>query len=208
MQRHDHAAAACRAALGLQQAQRELRARWREAQRHFSPEVLHMRTRVGLNTGQAVVGNIGSELRFNYTMMGAAVNLAQRMESAASHYGCGILVSSATVAAALRDEPDLVFLEVDLVTFAGLASSVAVFELLGKGVEARSLYQPLLDEYAAARVLYREGRWNEAAEAFARAAAAGGVAQAKNPGAVMAARCRRYAAEGREHRAEFVMGKS
>ena len=158
-------------------------------------------------TPEASVGNIGSELRFNYTMMGAAVNLAQRMEAAASHYGCGILVSSATAAAALRDEPNLVFREVDRVNFAGLASSVAVFELLGSGVEARARHQSVSEEYAAALALYRESRWSEAAAAFARAAAHEGASSAKNPCSVMAARCRRFAAEGREHCADFVLGK-
>ncbi|MFM8230696.1 MAG: adenylate/guanylate cyclase domain-containing protein, partial [Chthoniobacterales bacterium] len=137
LQRADHAAAACRAALALVEAQAALRRRWSEAGKAFPAEALDMRTRVGLNTGIAVVGNIGSELRFNYTMMGASVNLAQRLEAAAAHYGAEILVSAHTAEVALRDDASLVFRELDRVLLPGQTEPVTAFQLLASGDEAR-----------------------------------------------------------------------
>jgi len=208
LHRPDHAAAACRAALALQQVQAELRSRWAADGRQFPAEVLQMRTRIGLNTGAAVVGNVGSEVRFNYTMMGSAVNLAQRMEAAASHYGVDILASSSTVTSARRDEPQLIFRELDRVTFAGLASSVAVFELLGVGPSARETRSGLMEEYAAALALYREGRWDDAAEAFVRASQHESSASMRNPSVVMAARCRDFASKAKKPDGDFVLAKS
>jgi adenylate cyclase len=208
LQRPDHAAAACRAALALQDTQAMLRQRWSQSGRRLPAEVLDMHTRVGLNTGMAVVGNIGSELRFNYTMMGAAVNLAQRMEAAASHYGSGILVSSATAEAALRDDALLVFRELDRITVAGLAASVAVFELLGSGEDARESNRALLSEYAVALALYNEGRWPEAAEAFMSASLNEASGRRKNPCLVMASRCESFALEGRERGHDFSLTKN
>lgn len=207
LQRPDHAAAACRAALALQDAQTMLRQRWTQSGQRWPAEVLDMRTRVGLNTGRAVVGNIGSTLRFNYTMMGAAVNLAQRMETAASHYGCGILVSSSTAEAARRDDPQLVFRELDRIAVAGLEASVCVFELIGSAESSRADLRGLLDNYAAGLALYREGRWREAADAFLSASGHESPDRGKNPSVVMASRCESFALEGRTNEQIFRLTK-
>lgn len=209
LHRPDHAAAACRAALALQEAQPVLHARWAGGTVNLPAEVLRMHTRVGLNTGKAVVGNIGSELRFNYTMMGSSVNLAQRMEAAAAHYGCDILVSSSTMEAARRDDALLVFRELDRINVPGLASAVGIFELLGRGddVLERSLIRR--EAYAAALALYRERRWKEAAVAFMAVSSSEPEAQRKNPSMVMASRCEAYALQGREpgDSGDFVLTK-
>ena len=101
----DHAARAVRAALRCQQKLAELRVNW--AARGL-PE---LRARIGLNSGTAVVGNMGSQQRFDYTMMGDMVNLASRLESAASVYGLYILIGEETQkragGAALMRELDL-----------------------------------------------------------------------------------------------------
>lgn len=207
LQRPDHAAAACRAALALQDAQAALRQKWSEAGQPFPAEVLDMRTRVGLNTGMAVVGNIGSELRFNYTMMGAAVNLAQRLEAAASHYGSSILVSASTMEAALRHDPLLVFRELDRIHVAGVAASVAVFELLGSGEELLKKSSGLIGQYAAALALYRSGEWSDAADAFMSASHFEGSGRRKNASMVMASRCESFALEGREPGREISLSK-
>lgn len=209
LHRPDHAAAACRAALALQEAQAVLHARWAASGRNLPAEVLHMHTRVGLNTGHAVVGNIGSELRFNYTMMGSSVNLAQRMEAAAAHYGCDILVSLSTAEAAWRDDARLVFRELDKINIPGLASEVGIFELLGRGEEFRRHSKGRRDSYAAALGLYREGRWSEAADAFMAASSFEPETGRKNPSLVMANRCEASALHGRPRGApEFVLTKN
>jgi adenylate cyclase len=150
-----------------------------------------MRSRVGLHTGPAVVGNIGSKLRFNYTMMGDTVNLAQRIEAAAGHYGAGILVSGETFAAASKDDPELVFRALDRILVPGRTQPVAIYELLGRGDEAAAACAERISSYAAARSLYREGCWAEAAEAFRVAARRELFPDAANPPLLMAIRCDR-----------------
>ncbi len=184
-----HASAACRAALSLQETQVRLRVQWGGNGDRWPLRVRQMRSRVGLHTGLAVVGNIGSKLRFNYTMMGDTVNLAQRIEAAAGHFGAGILVSGETHAAASKDDPDLVFRALDRILVPGRTQPVEIYELLGRGPEAAAACADRIASYAAARRLYREGQWAEAAEAFRFAARNEPARDTTNPPLVMAARC-------------------
>ncbi len=87
-----------------------------------------MRTRYGLHVGEVVVGNIGSEDRLNYTAVGAAVNLASRLESLNTHYGTEVLVSEAVVA---RAGDRFLFRRVDRVLPKGLAEPLTVYSLVG-----------------------------------------------------------------------------
>jgi len=184
----DHAAAACRAAIALQDAQASLRERWSKEGKW--PEVVgRMETRVGLHTGMAIVGNIGSELRFNYTMMGDTVNLAQRIESAGSHYGAGILVSGETMVEAFEADPGLVFRNVDRVLVPGHVHPVDLYELLGHGDAVRGKNRARLAIYEEAKSLYARGLWADAREVFLRAVAEEPFPAKKNPSSVMLARC-------------------
>lgn len=203
----DHAAAACRAALALQEGQARLRDRWRRDAGRWPADALRMRTRVGLNTGRAVVGNVGSALRFNYTMMGRTVNLAQRMEAAVEHFGTGILVTAATKEAALRHDDQLVFRALDLILVAGSSEPVEVFDLLGRGEEAMRTGRVRAESFAAARALYAESRWPEARDAFLAAAQHEPAPMAKNPCVVMASRCETFAAQGQIHAPAYPVGK-
>ncbi len=188
----DHAAAACRAAIGLQAAQVRLREQWK-AEARWPDAALRMQTRVGLHTGLAVVGNIGSELRFNYTMMGDTVNLAQRVEAAASHYGVSILVSGDTYGAASSSDHTLVFRPLDRVLVPGRTHPVELFELIGAGDEIRKAYGECFEAYANARKLYVHGSWAAAREGFLRADNLEPSRRIKSPASVMAARCEKLA---------------
>jgi adenylate cyclase len=192
----DHALAACKAALGLQAAQTRLRRRWAEEGERWPARALRMRTRIGLNTGPAVVGNVGSPLRFNYTMMGGTVNLAQRMESAVGHFGADILVTAATFEAARRQDTELVFRPLDKILVSGHHEAVEVYELIGCGNAAAVENRARLAAYAEARALYREGRWAEARDAFLEAAAHEPSTGRLNPSLVMASRCETFSHTG------------
>jgi len=203
---HNHAAAACRAALALQSAQARLRERWTTEAR-WPEAVRKMQTRVGLHTGQAIVGNIGSELRFNYTMMGDTVNLAQRVESAASHYAAGILVSGDTQAAASRSDPGLVFLALDRVIVPGRTHPVELFELLGSGNDVLKIHAECTSLYEEARRHYMRGSWTEARDAFLLAEKAEPVPRKKCPASVMAERCGRLIVRPPVENFEFPLSK-
>ena len=88
----DHAAAACRAAIAMQYAQLRVN---EVLAKDGMPTI---RTGIGVNTGQAVVGNLGSSIRFNYTAIGDAVNLASRLESSTKKMACDILIGETTYA--------------------------------------------------------------------------------------------------------------
>ncbi len=154
----DHAERACRAALGMAEALERLQARWREQGR---PRI---DIGIGLNTGPMLVGNMGSERRFNYTIMGDSVNLASRLEGVTKTFGTRIIISEST-----RDEVGsaVIVRELDMIRVKGKSKPVTIYELLGPG-EERERWQDLLDRFAEALHCYREARWSEALSLFER----------------------------------------
>jgi adenylate cyclase len=117
----DHALHACRAALGMRTALAALHAGWRAEGRPC------LEVRIGINTGSMVIGNIGTQSRFDYTVIGDEVNIASRLEAANKSLGTGILISAATATAAgsLIDVRPL-----GTISVKGRDRSVEVFELL------------------------------------------------------------------------------
>ncbi|WP_424629653.1 adenylate/guanylate cyclase domain-containing protein [Bradyrhizobium sp. SYSU BS000235] len=116
----DHVSHACAAALAMLRANERLNA---EFEQEGWPAY---KTRFGLHIGEAVVGNIGSEDRMNYTALGAAVNLAARLEGLNKSYGTSILVSSAVRE---RVASEFIFRSVDQISPKGFAESFDIFEL-------------------------------------------------------------------------------
>ncbi len=123
---------------------------------------------VGVNSGEVVVGNMGSAERFDYTVIGDAVNLASRLEGLTKIYGARCLVGEATRAAC---DGAFVFREVDRVRVKGKAKPVSLFELL-RGPEGELARYEDLPTFAAALSAYRSGDFPEARRAFAEFAAA------------------------------------
>lgn len=140
----DHAAQAVRAALDMQARAAALGDEF--AARGWPPLAIG----VGLNTGPMNVGNMGSEFRMAYTVLGDSVNLGSRLEGLTKYYGVGIIVSDATRAAA----PAFEYRELDRVRVKGKHEAVTIFEPLGAIGEvdptvlaAREAWQQMLDAY-------------------------------------------------------------
>ena len=170
----DHACQACFAALRCRARSRELNAGW-EAK--GQPP---MHTRFGLHTAEAIVGNVGSSDRMDYTAMGAAVNLASRLEGLNKHFGTEILASE-TVAGRCSDR--FLFRTVGKVLPKGTLTPITVFELMGLHCGECALDEEIAvteptEEYCLwwedAFALYKDRRWDEAVEAFTALAAQDG----------------------------------
>jgi adenylate cyclase len=184
----DHAVHACAAALDMQAALSALSDRW-EAQ-----GLPRQRMRIGIHTGIASVGNMGTSWRFAYTALGDTVNLAARLEPLNNEYGTWICVSQETLDAAGGRQRFLVrFL--DLVSVKGKQKPAAVFELMGHVSDTRLAdhYLPVLDAYNRAMVLYQAGQFADAGELFRQAADANGSG-GDAPSAVFVERCAALAA--------------
>ena len=150
----DHAARACRAAL---RCQRRLAERRDEFEQRTG---VVLRARIGLNTGEAIVGNMGSHERFNYTVLGDAANLASRLEGANKAFGTYLMVSESTWQ---RSGGEWAGRELALLRVVGRQQPVRVFEVTGLPGEA---CPPDWRTFDIARAFFAEGRLAEACALF------------------------------------------
>lgn len=165
----DHGHRAVVTALRVHRRCDELRAKWQteKATKHWPDVVTHLQTRIGLNLGRAVVGNMGSHTRFNYTMMGDTVNLAARMESGAKGYGVYTLVTESVVEASRRAEPDRVlFRALDRIVVKGRTRPVAIYEAMALREDATPRLHECAERFAAGLDAYLAREWAAARAHF------------------------------------------
>jgi len=160
LDQEDQAVRACRAALAQNAALAELNAAFAEE------NLPTLSVRIGLHTGEAVVGNLGSQKRFDYTVIGDTVNLAARLEGLNKFYGTAIMASEATVK---ECEDQMEFRELDLVAVKGRETPVRVFEVMALKGALSPQQAALKEKFAQGLELYRQGHFSAAATAFAAA---------------------------------------
>ena len=159
----NHELWACRTAIKMQENLAVLRKGWQEEGDRW-PEIVHnMQNRIGISSGQMVTGNMGSESRMNYTMMGDNVNTAARLESSAKQYGIYIQIADSTYQP-VKDK--IVVRDLDNVRVLGKSEPVKVFELISEIGQEPEKYKKILPAYHEALDLYKNQEWKKAIEAF------------------------------------------
>jgi len=156
----DHAVQACLAALEKRRTLEDLRPVLKEEFGHD----IHMR--VGINTGMVTAGNMGSEQRFEYTVMGDAVNLASRLEPANKDYGTEIIIGSATYEAA-KEHVEVRLL--DRILVRGKNEPDSIYELLSRKGQLPQAKAQVVALYEEALELHWKRRWDEAVDRLRRA---------------------------------------
>ncbi len=163
----DHAYRACVASQRVHRKLAELRAKWKSEGDKWPEIVWRMQSRIGLNSGLATIGNMGSRTRFNYTMMGDNVNLAARMESGAKAYGVYTMVAEATKLACEQHGGDrLVFRFLDKIVVKGRSIPVPVYEVVGLKEDVNEATRACLAAFGEGIALYQAQRWDEARAKF------------------------------------------
>lgn len=167
----DHAYRACLAALRVQEQLGVLRERWNRQAARWPEGVLKMQSRIGLNTGPATVGNMGSRTRFNYTMTGDNVNLAARMESGAKRWGVYTMCTEATRLACERHGGDrVIFRPLGRIVVLGRTLPVSIFEAVGLKENVPAGMRECLGLFDAGLARYHAGDWQGAIAHFAQSA--------------------------------------
>jgi adenylate cyclase len=156
-----HAVHACKSALEMHKRLNELNDSWRAEAEKAGKKFIPIHIGTGLNTGPCVVGNLGSDQRFDYSVLGDDVNLASRLEGQSKTYGVDIVVGNATK----DNAPDFAFLELDLIKVKGKTVPVRIFALLGdKAVKDGAPFKDLEGEHQKMLSAYRHQNWDHALE--------------------------------------------
>jgi adenylate cyclase len=153
----DHAVDCCRAALACQRAV--------EQADIVDDHGARVKIRIGINSGDMLVGNIGSEVRLNYTVIGDAVNIASRLESTNKSYGSTIIIGPETRRLA---GDRIVVRELDRLAVYGRAGGLQIYELLGMAGEREELL-PWITAYEAGLAAWRSGDFTAAIGHFEQA---------------------------------------
>ena len=161
----NHEKKSCTTALLMQDALEDLRQKWR-GENDWPDIVYSMQHRIGLNCGKMVTGNMGSEMRMNYTMMGDTVNLAARLESSAKQYGVYNFVGE-NIYEETKDA--FIFRFLDFVRVKGKNIPVKVYELVSAKDNADNHTVSLIKVFEEGLDHYYQQQWDKALIHFEKA---------------------------------------
>lgn len=154
----DHARRACFAAIEMQQALAELRKKW--IQEGKPP----LRCRIGINSGLMVIGNMGSQDIFDYTVIGDSVNIASRLEKANKRYGTYLMISEHTYE---QVKQEVIVRELDIIRIKGKKEPVLGYELLAKASDGLPKHQMhMIKRFLRGLEAYKARNWDEAIACF------------------------------------------
>ena len=161
-----HQLHACDAALEMIRQLKQLNEQ-RQAEAEASGiKFLPLKIGIGLNTGECVVGNFGSDFRLNYSVLGDAVNLASRLEGQTKFYGVPIIVGSQTAERAMEK---FALLELDWITVKGKSQPETIYALLGgQELATDPAFQELRGQASQMLACYRAREWRRASDTLAR----------------------------------------
>jgi len=172
----EHERNAARAALAMLADLEALNREWEAEAKARGEEHVPVRIGIGLNTAVCCVGNLGSQHRFDYSVIGDGVNLAARLEGQCKTYGVPAIAGESTA----EKVPDLAFLEIDLLSVVGKTTAVRIYALLGDESRRKSEdFVKLKTAHMALLAAYRSRRFDEAERLLAAARALDGGALAK-----------------------------
>jgi adenylate cyclase len=152
----DHALRACRTGLAMIKALQVLQADWHRR------NVPRIDIGVGINSGPMLVGNMGSKIRKNYTIMGDSVNLASRLEGSNREFGTHVIISESTY---ILVKGNVVAREIDLIRVKGKTQPVKVYELLSLAADGQQ-HLDLVTRFERGLEAYRSGEWQAAIDIF------------------------------------------
>jgi adenylate cyclase len=157
IEQNNHAARACSSALDMMTQLRNLQSKWRKQ----GKPVIDIG--IGINSGTMTAGNMGSEKRFDYTVMGDNVNLGSRLEGINKQYGTNIIISEYTYQ---EIQDTFVVRELDQVRVKGKKEPVTIYELAGRigQVDANTVHR--IEHFEQGLIAYRSLCWEEAIEKF------------------------------------------
>ncbi len=205
----DHPRQACLVALEMQSRLADLRKKWSVEKaaenrniKNLEPDlwgpgnkwpkfVHNMKMRIGINTGEIVTGNMGSDRRMNYTMMGDTVNLGARLESGAKQYGIYTMISEFTYELAKND---MEVREVDFIIVKGKTKPVKVYELIAKKNEMTEDQKKIVDIFYQGLNAYKRQEWDKATDLFNQSLSME-PNKKMNPSKVYLERCAEYRAD-------------
>ncbi len=153
----DHALRGCHAAMEMQKRLADMREVWKKQGKN------ELYVRMGLNTGDAVVGNMGSHTRMDYTAMGDSVNLAARLEGANKHYGTYLMISEDTHEL-VKD--DFGYRELDTIRVVGKEQPIKVFELMDTWGNLSDQMLDMRSKYNEGLKIFKERDWKKARSMF------------------------------------------
>ncbi|MAC04969.1 MAG: hypothetical protein CL671_13395 [Balneola sp.] len=162
----DHALRACVSSQLMQKELLHLREKWKKD--GWPDIVAGMKNRMGMNTGEMITGNMGSENRFNYTMMGDNVNLAARCESGAKAFGVYTMITESTKIEAEKYGNDCVFRYLDKIIVKGRTQPVKMFEVADLRSEAAQQLFDCIGLYEQGMEAYLTQHWDEAEKLFSK----------------------------------------